>query len=54
MFGSVFTRMCAILAGRKRRGSQPSKFVRASSSVCRHVLQTLEKLNIVEEDTDNG
>jgi small subunit ribosomal protein S19e len=43
-----------VYGGRKRRGSQPSKFVRASSSVCRHVLQTLEKLNIVEEDTDNG
>ena len=43
-----------ILKGRKRRGSRPSIYVKASSSVCRHVVQTLEKLKIIEEDPDNG
>ena len=43
-----------VYGSRKRRGSRPSIYVKASSSVCRHVVQTLEKLKIIEEDPDNG
>ena len=43
-----------VYGGRKRRGAAPSQFCRGSASLCRNVLQTLEKLNIVEEDPDNG
>ena len=43
-----------ILLGRKRRGTRPGKYVLASASVHRHVLQQLEKMKLIEQDDDNG
>ena len=43
-----------IITGRKRRGAAPAKYVKASSSVTRHVLQQLEVVKILEQDEDNG
>lgn len=38
----------------KNRGARPSKHVNASGSVDRKVLQSLEKINIVEIDEEKG
>ncbi|POS74398.1 40S ribosomal protein S19 [Diaporthe helianthi] len=38
----------------KNRGARPSKHVNASGSVDRKVLQSLQKINIVEIDEDKG
>ncbi|XP_065901400.1 small ribosomal subunit protein eS19-like [Dysidea avara] len=43
-----------IYGGRKRRGAAPAIYVKASSSVARHVLQQLEVVKILEQDDDNG
>lgn len=43
-----------VYGGRMRRGSAPSKYVRASSSVHRHIVQQLEKMKLLETDSDNG
>ena len=42
------------LLGRKRRGTRPGKYVLASASVHRHVLQQLEKMKLIEQDDENG
>ena len=39
----------SLFLGRKRRGSKPCHFERASSSVARKVLQSLEQLNLIEQ-----
>ncbi len=36
--------------GRKRRGTAPARYVKASASVHRHVLQQLEKMKLIEQD----
>lgn len=38
----------------KNRGSRPSKHVNASGSVDRKVMQSLEKIGILEQDEDKG
>lgn len=43
-----------ILVGRKRRGTRPSRYVLASASVHRHVLQQLETMKLIEQDDENG
>merc|ERR1712002_314340 len=43
-----------IYGGRERRGVKPSHFCRASGSICRRSLQTLESLKLVEKDNDGG
>ena len=43
-----------IAAGRKRRGAAPAIYVKASSSIARHVLQQLEAVKVLEQDDDNG
>lgn len=42
-----------VYGGRKRRGSKPSHFALASSSVIRYALRQLEKLEIIEK-TEQG
>ncbi|XP_046852061.1 40S ribosomal protein S19-like [Xenia sp. Carnegie-2017] len=46
--------MTKIYGGRKRRGSKPCHFEKASSSVARKVLQSLEQLNLVEQHPNGG
>ncbi|KAK4526184.1 hypothetical protein GAYE_SCF20G4098 [Galdieria yellowstonensis] len=43
-----------VYGGRKRRGSKPSHFALASSSVIRHALRQLEKLEIIEKTEQGG
>ena len=43
-----------IITGRKRRGAAPAIYVKASSSIARHVLQQLESVKVLEQDEDNG
>ena len=38
----------------KNRGSRPSKHVEASGSVDRKILQSLEKIGVVEQDEEKG
>lgn len=37
-----------IYGGSKRNGSRPRHFGKSSGSVARHILQELEKMNIIE------
>ncbi|KAG5463344.1 MAG: 40S ribosomal protein S19-A [Olpidium bornovanus] len=46
--------LCKVHSGRKNRGSRPSHTVVASGSVNRKVLQSLEKLKILEKDPKGG
>ena len=46
--------MQVIYGGRKNRGTRPSHFALASGSVCRKVLQALEKLKLVEKTAEGG
>ncbi|CAN6450045.1 unnamed protein product [Victoria cruziana] len=43
-----------IYGGRKRNGSRPPHFCKSSGSIARHVLQQLEKMNIIELDPKGG
>merc|ERR1712136_459199 len=43
-----------IYGARKRNGTAPSHFMRASQSVSRRVLQALESMALVEQDTNGG
>merc|ERR1712168_1397113 len=43
-----------IYGARKRNGSAPSHFMRASQSVSRRVLQALEEMALVEKDVHGG
>nr|AAX48896.1 S19 [Suberites domuncula] len=43
-----------VYGGRKRRGTVPSTYVKASSSVHRHILQQLEKMKLLEGDGVSG
>ncbi|KAJ8427999.1 hypothetical protein Cgig2_028009 [Carnegiea gigantea] len=43
-----------IYGGSKRNGSRPPHFCKSSGSVARHILQQLEKMNIVAIDTKGG
>ena len=43
-----------VYGGRMRRGTAPSRYVRASSSVHRHIVQQLEKMKLLESDSDSG
>ena len=38
----------------KNRGSRPSHHVNASGAVDRHVMQSLEKIGVLEQDEDKG
>jgi small subunit ribosomal protein S19e len=38
----------------KNRGSRPSKHVDASGSVDRKIMQSLEKINVLEQDEERG
>ena len=43
--------------GRKRRGAALNNiqvYVKASSSIARHVLQQLDSVKVLEQDDDNG
>ncbi|KAL1596639.1 Protein component of the small (40S) ribosomal subunit [Paraconiothyrium brasiliense] len=42
------------MSSTKNRGSRPSHHVDASGSVDRKVLQSLEKIGVVEQDEDKG
>lgn len=39
-----------IYGGSKRNGSRPPHFCKSSGSIARHILQQLEKMNIIELD----
>ena len=41
-------------SGRKRRGAAPSIYVKASASIHRNILQQLEKMQLIEADSENG
>merc|ERR1711875_13764 len=43
-----------IYGARKRNGTAPSHFMRASQSVSRRVLQALEEMTLVEKDSNGG
>ena len=43
-----------LLTGRMRRGTAPSKYFKAYSSIHRHILQQLEKMKLIEQDTEGG
>merc|ERR1711872_562273 len=43
-----------IYGARKRNGTAPSHFMRASQSVSRRVLQALEEMALVEKDANGG
>lgn len=43
-----------IFGGKKRRGVQPSKYVRGSSSIARKALQALEALKWIEKDPNGS
>lgn len=43
-----------ISSGRKRRGTAPARYVKASSAVHRNILQQLEKMTLIEPDLENG
>jgi small subunit ribosomal protein S19e len=47
-------RLRKVHGGTKNRGSRPSHHVDASGSVDRKVLQSLEKIGVVEQDDDKG
>jgi len=43
-----------IYGGKKNRGSAPSHWGRASSSIARKAVQALEKMKLVEKDANGG
>ncbi|KAJ8620030.1 hypothetical protein MRB53_028559 [Persea americana] len=43
-----------IYGGRKRNGSRPPHFCKSSGSVARHILQQLQKMNIIDIDPKGG
>ncbi|XP_010259352.1 PREDICTED: 40S ribosomal protein S19-3 [Nelumbo nucifera] len=43
-----------IYGGSKRNGSRPPHFCKSSGSIARHVLQQLQKMNIVDIDPKGG
>ncbi|XP_045207025.1 40S ribosomal protein S19 isoform X2 [Mercenaria mercenaria] len=43
-----------IYGGRQRRGTAPSHFCKATGSISRRLLQSLENLKIVEKDPNGG
>ncbi|XP_071915631.1 small ribosomal subunit protein eS19x-like [Coffea arabica] len=43
-----------IYGGSKRNGSRPPHFGKSSGSVARHILQQLQKMNIVDMDPKGG
>ncbi|KAL3526571.1 hypothetical protein ACH5RR_011227, partial [Cinchona calisaya] len=43
-----------IYGGSKRNGSRPPHFGKSSGSVARHILQQLQKMNIVDIDPKGG
>ncbi|ESZ95314.1 40S ribosomal protein S19 [Sclerotinia borealis F-4128] len=47
-------RLTKVHGSTKNRGSRPSHHVNASGSVDRHVLQSLEKIGVLERDEDKG
>lgn len=46
--------VCCGLLGRKRRGTVPAVYVKASASIHRNILQQLEKMQLIEIDQDRG
>lgn len=47
-------RLRKVHGSQKNRGSRPSHHVNASGSVDRKVMQSLEKIGILEQDEDKG
>lgn len=47
-------RLTKVHGSTKNRGSRPSHHVNASGSVDRHVLQSLEKIGVLEQDEEKG
>ncbi|XP_058113374.1 small ribosomal subunit protein eS19-like [Magnolia sinica] len=43
-----------IYGGRKRNGARPPHFCKSSGSIARHILQQLQKLNIIDIDPKGG
>ncbi|KAL0914275.1 hypothetical protein M5K25_014605 [Dendrobium thyrsiflorum] len=43
-----------IYGGRKRNGSRPPHFCKSSGAIARHILQQLQKMNIVESNEKGG
>ncbi|KAG0500742.1 hypothetical protein HPP92_000814 [Vanilla planifolia] len=43
-----------IYGGRKRNGSRPTHFCKSSGAIARHILQQLQKMNIIEPDEKGG
>ncbi|THU46776.1 hypothetical protein C4D60_Mb09t08450 [Musa balbisiana] len=43
-----------IYGGRKRNGSRPPHFCKSSGAIARHILQQLERMNIIEIDPKGG
>lgn len=52
--GEPTTCMISPLSGRKRRGTVPATYVKASASIHRNILQQLEKMQLIEADSENG
>ena len=40
------------LLGKQRRGAQPGVYRRANTAVLRHVVQSLEKMRILDKDSN--
>jgi len=47
-------RLRKVHGAQKNRGSRPSHHTNASGSVDRHVMQSLEKIGVLEQDEDKG
>nr|CAD1837916.1 unnamed protein product [Ananas comosus var. bracteatus] len=43
-----------IYGGRKRNGCRPPHFCKSSGAVARHILQQLQKMNIIDVDPKGG
>ena len=50
----LLCQVCLFLLGRKRRGTVPAKYVKASASIHRNILQQLEKMQLIAADNENG
>lgn len=43
-----------VYGGRKRRGTVPATYMKASGAIHRNILQQLEKMQLIQADQENG
>ena len=46
--------MYLVITGRKRRGTVPATYMKASGAIHRNILQQLEKMQLIQADQENG